>query len=507
MSTLGQPEPQNTKLSKAQIAEIYDKCSKSIEYFSLFFFPHLLNKGIAPFQREIYKDLLGHPFYACAAPRGHAKSTIGLILNPIHYALFRGVGDVSLLSASETFIINEIIRPIKREFESNELLLRFFGELKTPKWSETYFVLKNGIAFEASGIGGQLRGGRRGLIGLDDLETNETVESDDQRVKLRNRINKELMPKLFPEGQMTLFGTIIHPLSYLRNVIDVPDNGWFKRVYRAYPSGVQEKGQELWPEMLSHEELQLRKQRMGSFAFMSEYMNEPVSDETSPIKESQIRVFQNLPTQYNAVIAVDPAYSEDSTADYKTAALILCDSFGNRYLSHYIRTHAPIGEFQDSIINLWLSNRAAVTSIGIPNAGVEKSFFASFLRKCQDRKFYPPIVELKNSFTTQGTNVSIRNKTSRIVAALQPLFEQGKYYIGADMIEAREELLSIGVSKHDDIVDCLAYAENLILPYFGNNMIDNNGNNVSMELVASGDYGYGNDRSSYESPTDITIGG
>lgn len=498
----------STQLTKAKIEEIYFNCQNSIEYFSLFFFPHLLNKDIAPFQKEIYSDLLKHKFYACAAPRGHAKSTIGLILNPIHFALFRKVGDVSLLSASETFIINEIIRPIKREFESNDLLLRFFGELKTSKWSETYFVLKNGIAFEASGIGGQLRGGRRGLIGLDDLETNETVESEDQRVKLRNRVNKELMPKLFPEGQMTLFGTIIHPLSYLRNVIDTPNNGWAKKVYRAYPDSIQEKGHELWPEMLPHEELQLRRARMGSFAFQSEYMNEPVSDETSPIKESQIRVWDSLPKNYNAVIAVDPAYSDDTTSDWKVATLILCDAQANRYLAHYIRTHAPMGEFQDAIINLWLSNRSAVTALGIPNAGVEKSFFASFLRKCQDRKLYPPIMELKNSFTTAGTNVSIRNKASRIVAALQPLFEQGKYYIGPDHIEAREELLTIGVSRHDDLVDCLAYAENLILPFYGTTTTDGGGTNVSMEMAMAGDYGYGDSRRYYEdAPVDMTIGG
>lgn len=499
----------STTLTKSQIAEIHEKCRTSIEYFSLFFFPHLVSRNIAPFQKEIYTDLLNNEFYACAAPRGHGKSTLGLILNPMHFALFRGVGDISLMSASETFVINEIVRPIKKEFETNELLLRFFGELKTPKWSETYFVLKNGIAFEASGIGGQLRGGRRGLIGLDDLETNETVESDDQRVKLRNRVNKELMPKLLPGGQMTLMGTIIHPLSYLRNVIDTPNNGWFKKIYRAYPSGIQEKGQELWPEMLPHEELQLRKARMGSFAFQSEYMNEPVSDETSPIKEHQIRCWDSLPKQYNAVIAVDPAYSDDSTADYKTAALIICDAQGNRFLAHYIRTHDPIGEFQDAVINMWLSNRGSVTALGIPNAGVEKSFFASFLRKCQDRKLYPPIMELKNSFTAASTGVSIRNKASRIVAALQPLFEQGKYYIGHDHIEAREELLTIGVSKHDDLVDCMAYAENLIQPFYGQNMIDQDGDNVTLSMSSSnsGDYGYGNFRDAYDGTYDMVIGG
>jgi phage terminase large subunit-like protein len=233
-------------------------------------------------------------------------------------------------------------------------------------------------------------------------------------------------------------------------------------------------------------------------------MNSPISDETAPIKESQIRTWRELPKQFNAVIAVDPAYSEDTTSDYKTASLVLCDSQSNRYLAHYIRSHMKIGEFQDAIINLWLSHRGEITAIGIPNSGTEKAFFESFLRKCADRKLYPPVVELKNAFVQSGTGISIRNKTARVVAALQPLFENGKYYIGEDMLEARDELMSIGVSKHDDIVDTLAYAENLIQPYFGQSMVDRDGDNMTLEMAASrGSYGYddyaqiGNERSAF----------
>ena len=106
-------------------------------------------------------------------------------------------------------------------------------------------------------------------------------------------------------------------------------------------------------------------------------MNSPISEETAPIRESQIRVWSELPKQYNAVIAVDPAYSEDDSADYKCAVLILCDQAGNRFLAHYIRTHSKIGDFQDAVINLWRSHRGEVTALGIPNSGVEKGFFES----------------------------------------------------------------------------------------------------------------------------------
>lgn len=466
----------STNLTKDERDALVLKYGLNIELFAQDCFPHLLTRKIPEFHKEIYRDLLNPSYYACAAPRGHAKSTIGLIIKPIHYALFNGMGDITLLSASESFIVNEITRRIKWEFEHNEALIAIAGNQKTLKWAETYFVLKNGIAFEAAGIGGQLRGGRRGLIALDDLETNETVESEEQREKLRQRVTKELIPKLIPGGQMVYFGTIISPLCYLNNIVSVPDNGWVTKFYAAYwdlKNKVplpQEKGNELWSEMLDHDELQRRKKVQGTHSFSAEYMNNPISDETVPIKEDQIRYWKDFPTQYSSVITVDPAYSDDEKADYKTAVHIAIDQQMNRYAASYVRTHQPIGEFQDAILNLWLQNKNTVTAIGIPNSGVEKAFFDSFLKKCEEKKIYPPVVELKNSFTQTGTSISIRGKKARVTAALQPIFEQGKYYISPNHIELRDELLTIGSSRNDDLVDCLAYGESILQPYFTDGM-------------------------------------
>jgi len=342
----------------------------------------------------------------------------------------------------------------------------FFGKMRTDKWSESFFVLANGISFEGGGIGGQLRGGRKGLIGLDDLESDETVVSEDQREKLRKRINKELIPKLIPEGQMIYFGTPIHQLAYINQIHKTPNNGWEKRFYDCYIDGVEAKGHELWKEMLPHEELQSRKLKMGQNAFSAEYRCNPVSAETAPIKEEMIRYWDEMPKQYSCVISVDPAYSDEHTADYKVASVVAIDQNSNRYLIEYLRTHAPIGEYQDAIINLYIRYKGFLTAIGLPNSGVEKAFFESFMRKCDEKKIYPPVQELKNSFTNAQTMISVRNKKARIVSALQGLFEQGKYYIHTTHLEAREELLTIGSSRHDDIVDTLAYAEQLLQPIY-----------------------------------------
>jgi hypothetical protein len=243
------------------------------------------------------------------------------------------------------------------------------------------------------------------------------------------------------------------------------DNGWEKRKYQAYREGRQEAGYELWADLWNHEKLQQRKREIGSWAFASEYMNNPVSDETAPIKEHMIRYWTSLPAQFNTVIAVDPAYSEDEKSDYKVAALIACDVHNNRYLINYIRTHCPTGEFIDSILNLFIQNKPTITALGIPAGGTEKEFYQSVVKKATERRLYPPFVELKNVFNT-ATGESKRNKKSRIIASLQPLFEAGKYFISPSHIEARDELLTIGSSRWDDLTDAMSYAEQLIQPIY-----------------------------------------
>lgn len=480
----------------------------SVYLFAEYFLKSLLLSESPAFHLEVYKMLPANKRIVLVSPRGFAKSTMVSVIYPTWLALWGTCKDIVIISASETLAV-DWLRKIKFELCNNVRVREYFGEQVSDKWSENHIILRNGVNIRARGAGGQIRGFRPDVIICDDLETDDSVRSEEQRKQLKDWLFKACLNTLVPEGQFIIVGTIIHPLSVLADLLAI-DNGWFKKKYMAYNDGVQEEGHELWPELWNHQRLQARKREIGSFAFSSEFMNSPISDETAPIKESQIRVWSSLPKQYNAVIAVDPAYSEDDTADFKTATLILCDQFANRFLAYYIRTHSKIGDFQDAVINLWLSHRGEITALGIPNSGVEKGFFESFLRKCQDRKLYPPVVELKNAFVQSGTSVSVRNKTARVIAALQPLFEQGKYYIGADMLEARDELMSIGVSRHDDIVDCLSYAEQLIMPYAGH-VVDAQGNNGFMQVAASSSYGYdsgyGSDGSFGADVVDITIGG
>ena len=113
---------------------------------------------------------------------------------------------------------------------------------------------------------------------------------------------------------------------------------------------------------------------------------------------------------------------------------------------------------------MWLRHKNRITAIGCPAGGGDREFFNSLQRIAMERHLYPPFVELKNTFTGSAGR-AIRHKKSRIIAALQPLFENGKYYIQKSHVEVKEELLTFaGGAKNDDCVDCLTYAEMILTP-------------------------------------------
>lgn len=429
--------------------------STNVESFAIYFFPHFMKYDTPTFHKEIYEDLPKNPYLAVAAPRGHAKTTIGLLIYPIWWALFKRTGDVSILSASEDFVIREITGKIKKEFENNERIKLFFGDMKTAKWTESYFVLKNGIAFEGGGIGGQLRGGRRGLIGLDDLENIETVRSEEQREKLKERINKELIPKLLPDGQMIYFGTLIHQLCYLKQLLDTPNNGWKKRIYKAYVDDIQEEGHELWGAMYPHSLLQDRKAKIGSTAFSSEYLNNPLNAEDARFKSEWFKYYERLPDKIAYFMTIDPAISESDRADYSVVMVCALDDKNNLYVVHYIRQRMTKLNLINAIFNTY--NQYRPQRVGVESVAFQKMLYNDLQDKSRQTGKHIPFEELRPDTS--------KSKEMRIMA-LQPRFENGSIYLRRDMAELEEELIQFPQSKHDDVLDALAYQLNIIQPYY-----------------------------------------
>lgn len=446
--------------------EFIIKCWESVEFFARNVLGKMLEYEVPEFHKDLYYYCPRVSRMVVAAPRGFAKSTVCSVIYPIWVALTQNsFKHIMIVSASESLAV-ELLRKIKREFETNETLIKYFGDLRTEKWSETHIVVKNldggsGFTITAKGAGAQIRGFRPDCMILDDIETDEGVESEEQRSKLKDWLFKSALNTLLPHGQLIMVGTILSPLSLLSELLETQKD-WNRIKYMAYKDAVEKEGYELWPSLWPHEAMQKRKREIGSFSFACEFMNSPVEQGALPIKERHIRLWKDVPEDMACYMAIDPAYSENENADYKVCVLVGVDGSNNRYLIDYVRTHADMNTFMHHCMNIWRAYSHKVVSLGVPCSGPESEFYRSFTEYAHRNGFFPPIVQLKNVFKDQ-TGASHRKKVQRIIAALQPIFEAGKYYIGEHHEEARSELLSIGASKHDDVVDALAYAESLVM--------------------------------------------
>lgn len=395
---------------------------------------------------------------ALASPRGFTKSTTCSIMFPLQAAAFKNFENILIVSNSEALSIH-LIRQIRMNIEDNQMLKTLVGDLTSAKWTETHLILKNGVNIRGCGWGAQIRGFRPDLIIIDDFESDETVRSEDMRMKMREWLNKALINSLTPDGCVVFIGTIISRLSILFDYINHAPEGWEAVFNQAYKNGVEERGMELWPEIWPHERLQSRKSEIGSWAFSSEFMNDPMPSEGNRFSTSTFRYFTNDDIKGKALgeyVAIDPAFSSEGSADYGVILNLLHDSEDNAYVDTYYRDKTTSGKLIERFKAMYKARRDKIRAVGVEANGPQRAFYDRLVEECMRDGLFPPFKKL-----TANIN-GVRNKIDRVTYVLQPRLEAGKLHFRRDQSALIQELMLFPESKHDDLSDALAYGCSLL---------------------------------------------
>ena len=430
---------------------------------------HMVVDSIPEFQSKIFEDLRFikvNRRIALASPRSFTKSTTCSVFFPLWLSLFGHFKEILLVSNSETLAVN-FLRSIRINMESNERILRYFGKVWSDKWTENHIITKHGASIRASGWGAQIRGFRPDLIIMDDIESDETVISEDVRKKMKEWVLKSAINSLRVDGSIVWVGTLINRVSLLSDWIHNPPNGWKAIFNQAYKGGIQEPGRELWPEVWTHERLQQRKAEIGSSAFSSEFMNDPLPPEGNAFNPDTFQYFneEDLPKDYGVYIAIDPAFSESNTADYGVIMVALHDTNNNIYVHSYYRQRTNSRKMIDQFERIYRIYAGNVRAVGIEEVGPQKSFYQQLVSEMNMKGLYPPFQKLTGMVNTaRGT---ARKKEQRIIYSLQPRFEARKIFMRHEQIDLIEELTLFSESgnKHDDLCDSLSYITHMIQPF------------------------------------------
>jgi predicted phage terminase large subunit-like protein len=254
---------------------------------------------IPPFHRELLARVCNvHPKVAMAAPRGHAKSTTITLAYVIACVVFRVKDFVVIISDTldQATLFLETIRGILQNDPDLSRDFDFYRKFETDSQGQIVVQFKDGTQFciMAMGTGQKIRGRlwqnkRPNLIVADDIENEEIVESETQRIKTRNWWYRSVVPARSNKnsagqetGHVRIIGTILSLDSLLYRLIG--NRSWSTALYAAHKS-FDDFSEILWPEVWPEDKLRLERQSFlddgQPEGYSQEMLNNPI-DLTDP---------------------------------------------------------------------------------------------------------------------------------------------------------------------------------------------------------------------------------
>lgn len=409
-------------------------------------------------------------------PRGHLKSSLVTIGKTISWILENP--SVRILIANATYQMSiSFLNVIQRQLKNNPLIAEIYGPIATnpEKWSENMITLDQakevGGKKEATvfcyGMGGNLVSQHFDKIILDDVVNEDTVSTREQ-IEKTIQFYRLCQPLLEKGGEMLILGTRWHDEDLYGWIMDqengiIQDFDVFERKAiedELWDNSLKKfvKGTVLWPEKFSLDELSMIRRRMGPYTFSTQYQNEVVAPENADFKREWFRYYENSDLNgkdLNRYTLVDPAISLEQDADYTAIITVGIDKYGNIFILDILRERLKV----DGLINalFYQYEKWHPREIGIEDVAFQKALRYALRQEEEKRNRFLPTLELK----PHG-----RSKDQR-VRGLQPLYANGTLYHNRDLIfnvYLEDELLRFPRGKHDDMVDALAYALDVMHP-------------------------------------------
>jgi len=412
------------------------------------------------FRNDLTIEDLRKKFRLILMPRGTFKSTISTISFPLQLLLVNP--DVRILIDSETFDKSRaFMSEIRGHMESNDKYRELFkcvhGEYPdarkgTEKWGDTEMnvSVRRKKAKEpnlsCSGVGVTKVGMHYDFIISDDLhsEKNVTNKEQIQQVIDHYKLNLSLLE---PDGAMIVIGTRWDYLDLYQYIID-------NELHRFCVYAQQAKkhdGSLLFPERLTEQFLDDQRKSQGTGIYSMQYQNKPVDDLTATFKNSQMNKVDDdfiKGRPINWFLLVDPAISQEATADDTAFVVAGLDQQRNIYVKHILFGKFMPSEIVDNIFILY--ERYQPKAIGLETVAFQKTLQYALNDKMAERGWWLPLKELKRK-STQSKDQRIRG--------LQPFYEFGHVFHlkncpGIDELEY--QLIHFPKGRKDDIIDALA---------------------------------------------------
>lgn len=416
--------------------------------------------------------------------RGAAKSIYGAFLMPIHKMIFQNFKYIILASLSSErarFLINDIQVGL-----TSERLIDVFGEFKPLRkedpWGANKIVAVNTkidrkCMFHARGSGSQIAGlrfeeARPQLFIGDDLEDDNTVQSDEVIDKKLNWIDDMVLPAMDPKRkEIFIIGT-----TYKANAMIVQLSKRKKGVNTIkYPILADletakklkiEVGTSIWESRFPTAKMKKMREDANAngtlAAFMRQYMLDPTEGKIDQFREEDIMIYEpekiaNI--KLNFYILVDLAYSKRKKADDTGIVAFAVDADDNIFVLEALRKKLTDSQFCTEIINI-LIKYSKVKGLNTKLLGIESYAFQYVKTNLRNR-----LNEVGLSVSMKELEPKSRKKEHRIKAMI-PMCEQRKIYLQRKHSDLKSEMLRFhgeADQKELNILDALSYYKDVSL--------------------------------------------
>jgi phage terminase large subunit-like protein len=439
-------------------------------HWFIYYYIDYVKFDFAPFHYEMFQDI---------------KDLTNGTLRELAWVMFRESAKTSLAKGFITYLIaNEKAKYINvdsfdkenaermlfdaiLELQRNPRILKDYGELyNTKRNSEeltqkkiSNFLTNNNIRVEAhstqESIRGRLHGAQRpDVLILDDFETNKTKDSEAYTAQVAGHISEA-------QSGMDAQGIVLYLCNYITEYGNV--NKLFERqktdprlrVRRVdvllpdgSPSWPQKYSLEATPGKVSINDI---KKKLGPQVFDAEMMNNPIDETSQEFLASWFKYIsreQVLARNTRKFALIDSAMSKRSDSDNTGIARVYVDTENKWHVSAK-KYRVNVKSLIDLLFQL---HDEGMEKIGIEETAYTEGVKPYFEEECRKRNKYPYIVPLKHGGVQKETRIR----------SLIPRYSNGDIiHIEGETNDLESELLRFPRSKHDDVMDALAYGSQI----------------------------------------------
>ena len=439
------PPEQQRLLHLAILTAEAQRCREDFEYFCHTIF----DTDLTWFQKQWFEAYHNNPYALVIGPRGFRKTSILVKC----YGVWRIIKDqnIRILVASETIGQAEtFLRDLTETFEANPEFRAIFGDyVGKDMWTSTEITIRGRVksyreaTVTAVGFGTSLPGRHFDLILCDDIVSEENARTRLRRERLRTWFYKvlygarELTSGKPPEIKVS--GVRFHPRDLHGEFMEKE----FKNSFIITPA-LNDKGESIWPEVVSTEELMKTKLNMGTGNFYSQYMGSVDQLRGDMFREEWFEWYTDSPTGARHYTGVDLAHSLDEEADYFSVVTIGVDHENQVYVESVIRDRVTLPEQLRIIQN-------------------EQRRWNSELVGIETNSFQILIPSIFGWFINDTPIVPIHNRLDKIsrFTQLAAIAESGRIRLrrgSGAVVDLLDEMLAIPSGPNDDMADALEIA-------------------------------------------------